>query len=120
MIPQYFLARENGFVSWVLSPVYYGSNCYSKDTCAFLGQKETEEYEQGKHLRAIARKGSDLASCDISVANTNEFLYRYELSRNQVVELLKGLKNNPYGRRHIISFWHWANIDKKSLVECAY
>ncbi len=52
--------------------------------------------------------------------NTKEYVYRYELSRNQVVELIKGIRNNPYGRRHIISFWHWANIDKKSLVECAY
>ena len=52
--------------------------------------------------------------------NTNEYVYRYELSRNQVVELIKDIQNNPYGRRHIISFWNWANIDKKSLVECAY
>lgn len=52
--------------------------------------------------------------------NTKEYVYRYELSRNQVVELIKDIQNNPYGRRHIISFWHWANIDKKALVECAY
>ena len=52
--------------------------------------------------------------------NTDDYVYRYELSRNQVVELIKDIQNNPYGRRHIISFWHWANIDKKSLVECAY
>ena len=51
---------------------------------------------------------------------SDDCVYRYELSRNQVVELLKGLIENPYGRRHIISFWHWANIDKKALVECAY
>ena len=42
------------------------------------------------------------------------------MSRNQVVELIKDIQTNPYGRRHIINFWHWANIDKKSLVECAY
>lgn len=52
--------------------------------------------------------------------NNKEFVYRYELSRNQIVGLIDDIKNNPYGRRHIISFWHWANIDKKSLVECAY
>jgi thymidylate synthase len=52
--------------------------------------------------------------------NTREYVYRYELSRNQVVGLIKDIQSNPYGRRHIISFWHWANIDKKSLVECAY
>ena len=36
------------------------------------------------------------------------------------IELIKDIQTNPYGRRHIMSFWHWANIDKKSLVECAY
>lgn len=54
------------------------------------------------------------------VYQDNEYVYRYELSRNQVVELIKDIQNNPYGRRHIISFWNWANINKKSLVECAY
>lgn len=54
------------------------------------------------------------------VEETDEYVYRYELSRNQVVTLINDIKNNPYGRRHIISFWNWANIDKKALVECAY
>lgn len=52
--------------------------------------------------------------------NTNEYVYRYELSRNQINSLINDIKDNPYGRRHIISFWNWSNIDKKSLVECCY
>lgn len=54
------------------------------------------------------------------IPNTDEYVYRYELSRNQVNELIKDIKTNPYGRRHIIDFWNWANIDKKALVECAF
>ncbi len=48
------------------------------------------------------------------------YVYRLELSRNQVNNLLQELKEEPYTRRHIISFWNWQNIDKKELVECAY
>lgn len=54
------------------------------------------------------------------IPNSTDYVYRYELSRNQLVELLKDIKQDPYGRRHIISFWNWSNIDKKALVECAY
>lgn len=52
--------------------------------------------------------------------SNDDFVYRYELSRNQINELIKGIKENPYGRRHIVSLWNWQNIDKKSLVECAF
>lgn len=70
--------------------------------------------------RGIHRNGKYKNFTFKHLDNTNEYVYRYELSRNQVTELIKDIQNNPYGRRHIISFWHWANIDKKSLVECAY
>lgn len=103
-IPQYFLARESEFIGWRLSISYYDSNCFSKDTCVFLPVMEDNAYEEENKNNGHRK-------------NT---LRRKELSRNQVVELLNGLKKDPYGRRHIVSFWNWANIDKKALVECAY
>ena len=136
-LPQYFLAREDNFKGWKLTNVYYNSNMYSKETCVFLHESEIEEYKAGTYYRITDENNTELAimfhfnqELVNSFAGTNlklevksngekEF-YRYELSRNQVVGLLSDLINNPYGRRHIISFWHWANIDKKALVECAY
>lgn len=152
-VPQYFLAREEKFIDWHLDKDYYGSNAYSKDTCAFLTNKENVRYarnngcykitnlENGKIYYDITLSGF----CECSninkrklyrtlqkgentynnwmiekVENNKEYVYRYELSRNQVNELIKDIMNDPYGRRHIISFWNWSNIDKKSLVECAY
>jgi len=97
-IPQYHLAKEQDFEGWILDKNYYGSNCYSKESCTFL---TIEEYNE------------------LDVSN-DDYLYRKELSRNQLNDLLEGLKNNPYGRRHIMSFWNWSNIDKKELVECAF
>ena len=49
-----------------------------------------------------------------------DYVYRYELSRNQMIELIKGIKENPYGRRHMTSFYNWANMNKKSLTECCF
>ena len=48
------------------------------------------------------------------------FLYRYELSRNQVVELINNIQNNPQSRRLMTSFWNFADVDKKQLQECAW
>lgn len=136
-LPQYFLAREDNFKGWKLTNLYYNSNMYGKDTCVFLHESEIEEYKAGTYYRIADENNTELAimfhfnqELVSSFAGTNlklevksngekEF-YRYELSRNQVVGLLNDLIKNPYGRRHIISFWHWANIDKKALVECAY
>ena len=100
-IPQYFLAKENQFEGWTLSLEYYRSNAYGPSTCVFLTTNHNTLYQSLNALKSST-------------------LERYELSRNQVVELLNGLRNNPYGRRHIVSFWNWANINKKALVECAY
>ena len=39
---------------------------------------------------------------------------------NQVDAVIKSLKENPYGRRHIISSWRPDNIEKLSLPCCHY
>lgn len=147
-IPQYFLAREDNFKGWDLDKDYYGSNAYSKNTCVFLKQQESSLYADISGCYEILDKETNKKFYEINILelantmdngqsniqssdkfknftftflpNTDNYVYRYELSRNQVVELIKDIQSNPYGRRHIISFWHWANIDKKSLVECAY
>ncbi|MED1863389.1 thymidylate synthase [Fictibacillus nanhaiensis] len=47
-------------------------------------------------------------------------LYRYELSKNQVFELLHNIKNNSSSRRLLTSFWNHADVDKKQLQECVW
>ena len=70
-----------------------------------------------RNCERINRKGFKLKPIQF---NNKKYVYRYELSRNQINDLLYNLKTNPYSRRHILSLWNWANIDKKELVECAY
>lgn len=148
-IPQYFLARESNFKGWELDKDYFGSNCYSKDTCVFLNKKENTLYRNtqikpikiidnnkiyyelsytslGKtiglskgYMRSCVKKGY-YKNLKFEIIDDKDFLYRYELSKNQINTLLCNLKNDKYGRRHIVSLWNWSNIDKKELVECAY
>ena len=155
-IPQYFLAREDNFIGWSLNKNYFVSNCYSKDTCAFICDVEAALYDKVNGCYKIIDTRTNKIVYDLNLArfaanvgingnalirtvekgngetvaykhfiieyfeNADDMVYRFELSRNQIVGLINDIKNNPYGRRHITSFWHWANIDKKSLVECAY
>lgn len=149
-LPQYHLAKEDNFKNWELDKDYYGSNCYSKETCVFLNKQENIIYRstQIKPIKIIDENGKifyELSYTSLGktlglskgytkvcvlrgyyknlkfeILDDTEYKYRYELSRNQVNELLKGLIENPYSRRHMISLWNWANIDKKELVECAF
>jgi thymidylate synthase len=153
-LPQFILARESGFNDWSIDKDYYGSNCYSKDTCVWLIRNENYIYRNnnkpfymidGNGLRTTYLSirdcvrdlelvnGSGISGClnkyehrktvkgfKFEYIDDNEYLYRYELSRNQVVELLNNINSNPSSRRLMSSFWNYADVDKKQLQECAW
>lgn len=53
------------------------------------------------------------------ITNDKEYVYRYKLSSNQVVDLLHNIKNNSTSRRLMTSFWNDADTSDKALQECA-
>lgn len=149
-LPQFFLAKENNFEKWELDKDYYKSNCYSKDTCTWLTSSDNVLYserngklfkviEQGcKEKKFIALKqasseyGFDVSNLAKALKGSGKIkgyhveyinddnTYRYELSRNQVVDLINTIKTNPGSRRLMTSFWNVADVDKKVLQECAW
>lgn len=147
-LPQFFLAKEDGFEGWNLDKDYFQSNFYGPESCVWITRSENQLYKSNSYpveitfpngnkkifvniseasrLTGLERKY--LTKCakgekDSFKGHTVEIvegIYRYELSRNQVVELLKQIKNNPYSRRLGTAFWNWADVIRKMLQECAW
>lgn len=150
-IPQFFLAKREGFVGWELDKDYYNSNFYSPETCVFLRSDENKSlsnyrikaynsvskqtlyfqnlasfvqafgFSQGNASAVLRGKRKHIHGWTLEKEESKDgILYRKELSRNQLNNLLKVLEENPFSRRKIISFYQWVNQDKKMLEECAF
>ena len=150
-LPQFFLAKREGFKGWDLDKDYYNSNFYSPDTCVFLRTSENKSlrnyrikaynlnskqtlyfqtvasfahtfgFNQGNASSVLLGKRKHIHGWTLEKEESKDgILYRKELSRNQMNNLLKVLKENPFSRRKIISFYQWVNQDKKMLEECAF
>lgn len=103
-IPQFHLAKENNFKNWRLTNFYYKSNCISKDTVVFLSEEDISKYSFSNEFKL----------------NEDGSFKRYELSRNQLNDLIHNLKVDKYSRHNMISLWNWQTITRKALWECAY
>ena len=52
------------------------------------------------------------------VEQTISGMYIMQRTIDQIAVLLDGLKNDPYGRRHILSAWNVGDLDKMALPPC--
>lgn len=44
--------------------------------------------------------------------------YGEEIETDQITELLKGLKSDPYGRRHVVTHWNPGELNEAALPPC--
>ena len=45
---------------------------------------------------------------------------RWDMPHDQLVNLIKGLKENPDSRRHLVNSWNVSDLDKMTLPPCHY
>ncbi|MFK3936515.1 thymidylate synthase [Alkalihalobacillus sp. NPDC078783] len=148
-LPQFHLAKNEKYKNWAIDKDYYISNYYSNSSCVWLPYSENTIYnsnhspfyviskdgdkelfiEQKKACQKYNFDNSNLSKAirfnktlkgfrfeTVSDGNT----YRYELSRNQVTELIYNIKHSPASRRLMTSFWNYADVNKKQLQECVW
>ncbi len=82
-----------------------------KNSEAYLGETLEEYVEKIKNDKDFADKYGELGP-------VYGQQWRNFEGKDQLSELISGLKENPFSRRHIISAWHPALIDQMALPPC--
>lgn len=80
----------------------------------------SEYYNSPLHETIEFLKNNKYPKNILNVELCTDKLLRKELSRNQVVELIQNIKNNPQSRRLLTNFFNYSDVPYKSLQECAY
>ena len=127
---------------------YYGSNCYSIDTCVWLTHDENVLYAKSTPFYIIDTDGNkklyiSTKKCEVDynlparAINTNSLqngkykqytlqkvsddkLYRYKLPINQLQNVIDTLKTDPTCRRMIVSYWNPTLMPEMALPPCHY
>ena len=127
---------------------YYGSNCYSVDTCVWLNHDENVLYTKSTPFYIIDTDGNkklyiSTKKCEADynlpsrAINTNSLqngkykqytlqkvsdgkLYRYKLPVNQLQNVINTLKTDPTNRRMIVSYWNPTLMPEMALPPCHY
>jgi thymidylate synthase len=129
MIGNKFLYSKNNCV-WI----HKNDNLARLDRKIFytFKNKKTKETYRTNNVVSLAREfnldqkkfnsiGSLLANKKIKSYRGWELVKTEDLTNNgidQIAELIGGIKNNPYSRRHILSSWNVGEIDQMSLPPC--
>ncbi|WP_226035780.1 thymidylate synthase [Aquibacillus saliphilus] len=91
-IPQFFIAKEDKFKGWNLDKDYFGSNCYSRDTCVWLDVNDNARYANGRTIKAVDKYGKEYKF--LSISEASEAL---DIGASSVHRVLKGVYESTKG-----------------------
>lgn len=94
--------------AYALAPKYYGTHEFNENTLIFI----PKGYFFDRHISNI---NNESACIDLSPAIK---VKRDVFYRDQLEDLIDGLKHDPNGRRHIICSWNPGVLDSVELPAC--
>ena len=138
--------KKNNLKGYSLDKDYYGSNCYSKDTCVWLSNGENALYAKAKPFIIYNDSFQEIHISQTDCANkyglkSNNFskvfqgksktingyklkhieveddcVYRYPLPFNQIEYVINEIKNNPTSRRILFTGWNAPEMQWKDTA----
>ena len=119
------------FKSVAIELLWFISGCTNIRPLVLNGVRIWNEWPYVKYQKSSDYQGETMAEFIEKIKQDEEFANKYgELGpvygkqwrdffgKDQLMELIDGLKNNPFSRRHIISAWNPAQVDEMALPPC--
>lgn len=127
---------------------YYGSNCYSRETCVWLSKKDNRSYSRFKPFKVTDSDGREylfISQADAAdmfgvtqqhislnmgegvtkkglrfdlLGDTKEYVFRYQLPVNQMERVINEIRENPNSRRLVIDNWSAYDLEHQALPAC--
>ena len=100
-IPGYHNVLLNGYIECVLSCKYFNTTYFGRNSCAFIPVEWVNEIE-------------------LIDSKDTKYFTRPLLYHDQLADVIDGIKNNPFSRRHLVNSWNVSMLSMMQLPPCHF